>query len=133
MLGLAAVLGLGGAALKYDQDARNQERREDKRVAALRMDSVDALFKGRDALAQKNWTDGQLILSKLLTKIEAEPRLADLRAAPPTRWTRSTAASPTSTRGKRIAPGIANSFCGGMRPSSMRRNSPVWICPAIGS
>ena len=80
VLGLAAVLGLGGAALKYDQDARNQERREDKRVAALRMDSVDALFKGRDALAQKNWTDGQLILSKLLTKIEVEPRLADLRA-----------------------------------------------------
>ena len=29
---------------------------------------------------EKEWTNGQLILSKLLTKIEAEPRLADLRA-----------------------------------------------------
>ena len=80
VLGLAAVLGLVGAALQYDHDARNQERREDKRLAALRIESVDALFKGRDALAQKDWTSGQLILSKLLTKIEAEPRLADLRA-----------------------------------------------------
>ena len=49
-------------------------------MTALRIESVDALFKGRDALAQKEWTNGQLILSKLLTKIEAEPRLADLRA-----------------------------------------------------
>ena len=80
VLGLAAVLGFVGAALQYDHDARNKERREDKRLAALRIESVDALFKGRDALAQKDWTSGQLILSKLLTKIEAEPRLADLRA-----------------------------------------------------
>src|SRR5208283_1554996 len=28
----------------------------------------------------KEWTNGQLILSQLLTKIEAEPRLTDLRA-----------------------------------------------------
>ena len=80
VLGLAAVLSLVGAALKYDHDARNQERLENKRLTALRMESVDALFKGRDALAQKEWTNGQLILSKLVTKIEAEPRLADLRA-----------------------------------------------------
>ena len=49
-------------------------------MTALRIESVDALFKGRDALARKEWTNGQLILSKLSTKIEAEPRLADLRA-----------------------------------------------------
>src|SRR5208337_4590683 len=73
VLGLAAVLGFVGAALQYDHDARNKERREDKRLAALRIESVDALFKGRDDLAQKDWTSGQLILSKLLTKIEAEP------------------------------------------------------------
>ena len=48
-------------------------------MTVLRIESVDALFKGRDALAQREWTNGQLILSKLLTKIEAEPRLADLR------------------------------------------------------
>ncbi|MBV8314537.1 MAG: tetratricopeptide repeat protein, partial [Planctomycetaceae bacterium] len=79
-LGLAAVLGFVGAALQFDHHARNLERLESRRVTALRMESVDALFKGRDALAQKDWTDGQLILSKLLTKIEAEPRLTDLRA-----------------------------------------------------
>ena len=56
--------------------ADHEQRR---RLAALRIESVDALFKGRDALARKEWTNGQLILSKLLTKIEAEPRLADLR------------------------------------------------------
>ena len=130
VLGLAAVLGFVGAALQYDHDARNKERREDKRLAALRIESVDALFKGRDALARKEWTNGQLILSKLLTKIEAEPRLADLRTALPTRWNRSTAASPISKCGRRIAPDIASSSSGGMKPSFMKRVSPAWICPA---
>ena len=74
LLGLAAtaVVGLVGATAYYNHS-------ETKRLTALRIESVDALFKGRDALAQKEWTNGQLILSKLLTKIEAEPRLADLR------------------------------------------------------
>ena len=66
-LGLAAVLGLAGAALQYDHAARDKERLENKRVTALRMESLDALFKGRDTLARKEWTNGQLILSKLLT------------------------------------------------------------------
>ncbi len=74
LLGLAAtaVVGLVGATAYYNHS-------ETKRLTVLRIESVDALFKGRDALAQKEWTNGQLILSKLLTKIEAEPRLADLR------------------------------------------------------
>ena len=74
LLGLAAtaVVGLVGATAYYNHS-------ETQRLTALRMESVDTLFKGRDALAQKDWTSGQLILSKLLTKIEAEPRLADLR------------------------------------------------------
>ena len=70
---LVAVVGLVGATLY-------SIHHESERLAALRIESVDALFKGRDGLARKEWTSGQLILSKLLTKIEAEPRLADLRA-----------------------------------------------------
>ena len=67
VLGVVAVLGLAGAALQYDHAARDKERLENKRVTALRMESLDALFKGRDTLARKEWTNGQLILSKLLT------------------------------------------------------------------
>ncbi len=70
---LVTVVGLVGATLYYIHH-------ESERLTVLRIESVDALFKGRDALAQREWTNGQLILSKLLTKIEAEPRLADLRA-----------------------------------------------------
>ena len=70
---LVAVVGLVGATLY-------SIHHESERLTTLRIESVDALFKGRDALARKEWTNGQLILSKLLTKIEAEPRLADLRA-----------------------------------------------------
>ena len=50
---------------------------------------------------------------------------------PPIHWTSSTAASPASKRGRRIAPGIASSSSGGMKPSFMRRVSPAWIYPAI--
>ena len=49
---------------------------------------------------------------------------------PPIHWTSSTAASPASKRGRRIAPGIASSSSGGMKPSFMKRVSRAWIYPA---
>ena len=70
---LVAVVGLVGATL-YSL------HHESERLAALRSESEDLLFEGRDGLARKDWAKGRLALSKLLTKIEAEPRLADLRA-----------------------------------------------------
>ena len=96
---LVTVVGLIGATLFY-------YHHESERLTALRIESVDALFKGRDALAQKEWTNGQLILSKLLTKIEAEPRVADLR-------TRHRHAGTDQTRPRRPA-----SVGGGPRPVS---------------
>ncbi|MBV8558283.1 MAG: protein kinase, partial [Planctomycetaceae bacterium] len=70
---LVAVVGLVGATLSYLHHER-------ERLAVLRSASEDLLFEGRDGLARKDWAKGRLALSKLLTKIEAEPRLADLRA-----------------------------------------------------
>ena len=75
---LVAVVGLVGATLY-------SHHHESERLAVLRSESEDLLFEGRDGLARKDWANGRLALSKLLTKIESEPRLADLRAAPPTR------------------------------------------------
>ena len=75
LLGLAAtaVVGLVGATAYYNHS-------ETKRLTALRSESEDLLFESRDGLARKDWANGRLALSRLLTKIEAEPRLADLRA-----------------------------------------------------
>src|SRR5208337_393085 len=68
-----AVVGLVGATAYYNHS-------ETKRLTALRSESEDLLFESRDGLARKDWANGRLALSRLLTKIEAEPRLADLRA-----------------------------------------------------
>ena len=126
VLGLAAVLGLVGATLI----TTTHHETASKRLAALRIESVDALFKGRDALAQKEWTNGQLILSKLLTKIEAEPRLADLRARAADTLDQINRGLADQQAWRRIAPGIASSSSGGMKPSFMKRVSPAWIYPA---
>jgi tetratricopeptide (TPR) repeat protein len=72
-LGLVTVVGLVGAA-------QYAARTENQRVAALRLESEDLLFQGQEALAQKDWTQGELILSRLLTRTEAEPRLVLLHA-----------------------------------------------------
>jgi tetratricopeptide (TPR) repeat protein len=79
-LGVAAVVAAVGVGLRYYDHVQDHRRREDGRVAALRLESADTLFKGQDARARRDWDNGRLILSQLLTKIEAEPRLADLRA-----------------------------------------------------
>jgi tetratricopeptide (TPR) repeat protein/tRNA A-37 threonylcarbamoyl transferase component Bud32 len=72
-IGLVASVALTGAFSYYN-------RSETRRLTGLRLESEDLLFRGRDGLARKDWASGRLALSKVLTKIEAEPRLADLRA-----------------------------------------------------
>jgi serine/threonine protein kinase/lipoprotein NlpI len=71
--GLVTVVGLVGTAQHF-------ARAENQRVAELQLQSEDLLFKGREALARNDWTEGQLVLSRLLTRTEAEPRLALLHA-----------------------------------------------------
>ena len=88
---------------------------------------MDTLFKGRDALAQKDWTSGQVILSKLLTKIEAEPRLADLPPRAADTLDQFNRGLADQQAWEADAPGIASSSSGGMKPSFMKRVSRAWI------
>jgi serine/threonine protein kinase/tetratricopeptide (TPR) repeat protein len=72
-IGTATLLGLAGYGLWRD-------RRDDERVARLRLAGAHALNEAREALVRGDWDKGKLILSTLTPKIEEERRLADLGA-----------------------------------------------------
>jgi tetratricopeptide (TPR) repeat protein/tRNA A-37 threonylcarbamoyl transferase component Bud32 len=75
-LAVMAAAALAASGVWY----HGQLRREDRRIAALRLDAADALHRGREALAQGRWADGRVALSEFLLRARGEPRLADLRA-----------------------------------------------------
>jgi eukaryotic-like serine/threonine-protein kinase len=73
----AVAVGLVGAGLR----AMSLQRREEARIAALRLKETNSLFEGREAVQRGRWADGKLRLAMLAARLEAEPRLADLRSA----------------------------------------------------
>jgi tetratricopeptide (TPR) repeat protein len=76
LVAAAAVIGLG---LRAEAASRARARREDDRIAGLRTEVGQTLFRGQWALAQERWDDVRGIVFRALSRIEAEPRLADLK------------------------------------------------------
>jgi eukaryotic-like serine/threonine-protein kinase len=77
-LGLLTALSLSVAGLRYRADLEASQRSEEARLATLRRTSEIALIKARDDLI--NGRDKvEESLYKLLPKLEAEPKLADLQ------------------------------------------------------
>ena len=73
LLGVLSIAGVSGG-IAY------ANHREAGRLEGLRQESLNLLFEGQGLLARKDWNGGRLVLSRLLTRIEHEPKLADLRA-----------------------------------------------------
>lgn len=73
-LGVAIIVGLGLSGLRYEQNLRQQSRA----MASARLDGVYALNNAGKAIAQGDLIGARETLVKLSTRIEREPRLADL-------------------------------------------------------
>jgi serine/threonine protein kinase len=74
-LSVSALGVLVGAGFRYESLRRVDERR----LLQMRSQANNELLKAQDARARRDWDEGKLIMSKLLTRLENEPRLADLR------------------------------------------------------
>ena len=77
--GLIALVGLVAGLLWHDASVRAEARREEGRVARLRLEAGDGLLKGREQLARGELDESRVTLTQLLAEIHTEPRLADLR------------------------------------------------------
>ncbi|HEX8199742.1 MAG TPA: protein kinase, partial [Isosphaeraceae bacterium] len=82
LLATAATLliGLIGAWAWYLRWAQARDRREVQRIASLRVEAVDGLFRAREALGHQDHAGGKELVGKLLGKIEHEASLSDLAA-----------------------------------------------------
>ena len=77
--GLIALVGLVAGLLWHDASVRAEARREEGRVARLRLEAGDGLLKGREQLARGELDESRVTLTQLLAELQAEPRLDDLR------------------------------------------------------
>jgi len=78
-LALAATILAVGVGVKSSQDARLLADREDNRVAHVRIDAVEELLKTDDLLTRGDLEQARLVLTKLETTLQTEPRLDQLR------------------------------------------------------
>ena len=76
-LGLASSIALAAAAIHGDARARVLAREGAARIERLRSEAADELAKGR-SLVVSDPDEAQLILTRLVSRIGAEPRLGDL-------------------------------------------------------
>ncbi len=77
--GLIALVGLVAGLLWHDASVCAEARREEGRVARLRLEAGDGLLKGREQLARGELDESRVTLTQLLAELHTEPRLADLR------------------------------------------------------
>jgi tetratricopeptide (TPR) repeat protein/tRNA A-37 threonylcarbamoyl transferase component Bud32 len=78
-IGAAAVVLLTVAGLRHDAQRRAAAEREVQRVAGVRAQIEQKLFDAQDELTKKNWADGKVILTRLVTVLDAEPQLMALQ------------------------------------------------------
>jgi serine/threonine protein kinase/tetratricopeptide (TPR) repeat protein len=82
-LGVASIVTLSGAWLRYESLRHDHDRREAARLANARIQTDQAIYEAQRLLTQRQWDDTRVVLTGLLTRIRDEPQLMyrRLRAA----------------------------------------------------